>query len=187
MNPPETIRVSYVEDEAYFLESFEKMPPAEGVKSYKATSVIMVMTMAGAVVMAFLARHDQKKGDPLWWLPLVIFPCILLLVWFANLSPNAQRRTLRKELKKHVQTPPAKAWLEFGDTGFLSAGHGGRSSYFPWQTIPRAVVRADGMHIFTDGTTAYWLPKRIFASEEDFRLLEALLVREVAQVERVET
>jgi hypothetical protein len=178
MSGAATIRVSYLEDEAHFVEAAEKAP------GYRSGRYRLQLLFGGImVVMTGLLLLEPRKGDRLWWLPIGIAPAIFGVIWVSSLSEWGMRRSLKQSLKKQLKQPPVTAWLEFGDGGFLVTGGGGVSSHHPWPTIPRVAVRADGLHLFISDTIYLWVPDRLFASRTEFDSLVTLLRSNVPRVD----
>jgi hypothetical protein len=184
MSAPAPIRVSYVEDEAFLLEAYDRLPgPRPAAQAHRVWTWVL-----GSLALGFMAYRvyvDLQRNDPLWWVALVAVPIMFGLVWFGILSQRALRWHYRRGLQQHFNGGSRKASVEFGEAGFVSESEDGRSKTHPWTSVPRAVLRADGCFVFIDATTSFWFPKRVFASVDDFRRLGTLLARQVTKVERI--
>ncbi len=167
MSEPKVIRVTYREEEAHFLEAFEFMPrdPSAARKSALSYGLGLIVGLCLMGLVGFLA---YRKGDKQWWLPFMIFAGVCAVVWYTNLSRQAQRKALLKQLKEIIATPPSEAWAAFSESGFLLTGSKGRSTHYPWQSIAKVISIDRGSYVFIDETTSYWFPTRIFEAPEDY-------------------
>src|SRR5262252_10590603 len=125
-------RATFAETEEYYLEAWARDP--RHVKPW-----ISYVAAIGAVTLAMgmLALRDYHRGDSDWWVAVVIGVLVsgLALYW---LSPNHQRRQVRRAFRSMVVRPLAQSWFEFGLEGFSSTSGSGKSTFHPWSTVPRA-------------------------------------------------
>lgn len=160
----ETVRASFVEDEAHFIEAFRHRPKTTA-KEWTRWSVTPVISLTLVTGLSLFQKH--KTHDHLWWLPIAVAGLVFVLVWFTSWSPEAQERSLRAALKKQLPEAPVPSWFEFSLVGFLATGHNARSTHYPWQSIPRLVEQPDGFLVYTDGTTYFWFPATSFPSRTE--------------------
>ena len=180
------IRVDYVENEELFLEAYDRLPP--GVRTNPGARFgTVLLAVLGAGLMWYRSVADQRAGDPLWWLALVVVPVLFGLIWFWSFSPRAQRRGFIRGLSRHFEGASRMGTATFNGDGFVTARDDGRSKEHAWDTVPRVIIRPDGCFIFIDLTTSFWFPKRVFNPPSDFQRLEELLARRVPVIERVAT
>jgi len=154
------IRAHFLETEEYLLEAWARNPKKQRFWTIYAGVVIAI----GLIVALELSK---PRRDRFWWFaPAAGFVAAMFaLYWF---SPPGQRRQIRRTIRKQLVSPPAEAWFEFSDAGFLSTGRGGRSEFHPWSTVPKVVETPDGLLLYFHEHYYYWVPQRAFECPEDY-------------------
>lgn len=158
----EPIRAKFLETPEHYLEAQDNNPRKSNFWVV-AFGVVMLLS----VLFSLQARLEIEKGDRHWWVSVVAggFAALLALLF---ISPAGQRWQIRRRLRKELSDPPTTAWFEFGEDGFISTGQGGRTSFHPWPTIPKAVERKNGVVLYFDKDVYYWIPARAFERREGF-------------------
>lgn len=102
------------------------------------------------------------------------------------IGPIGQRRRLRKSLRKDLSNPPTEAWLEFAESGFMTSGKGGQSSFHPWATVPHAIEFSDGLLVYFGDNeySFFWVPHSAFGSHQDYEVMLALVRAKVKRVDK---
>ena len=162
------IRARYLETEEHLLAAWDRNPG----KPRLWIILLIALPLAGLLTLPGSFR-DRAKGDKVWWSgPAAFLVVSTLAAWW--ISPAGQRRQIRKSLRKLLVTPPTEAWYEFSEAGFLSTGQGGKSAFHPWATVPKVLQLSDGLLVYFDQNSYYWVPKQAFASTEDYGIVVKL-------------
>lgn len=183
MAEPE-LRAEYTEDEAYFMEAYDRLPTDERSRTRTQIGSVLLAGL-GTSLTTFRAISDRRAGDPTWWLSLVLVPAIFAVIWWFTFSTAARRRVFRRGVRRHVAEVVHRGTAVFDEFGFLSSREDGRSKTHLWKEVPRAVLRADGCFVFIDETTSFWFPRRALKSADDYARLEALIRSRVAKCEQI--
>jgi hypothetical protein len=176
---PRVIRVTLLETEEVFLEALEQNPRNRHPWLKLGAVLLMLGFFFGTLVVAEY-RHGEKIQD-LPWIPITLSGGVALYVF----APPAQRWRFRRQLRKHLTDPPTEAWFEFGESGYLSTGKGGRSAFYPWPTVHSVVESPYGLAIGTSKEVFQWIPKRAFENAQDYDTLLGWVTQKVSRFERV--
>jgi hypothetical protein len=178
------IRIAYTEDEAYFLEAYDRLP-REFRADHRAKLGTLLLAGLAVGLTTYRTIMDFRAGDRFWWLALAAVPAIFGAIWWWTFSARARRRAFLRGIRLHLESGVRSGTATFDEEGFVSASSDGRSKTHTWDGVPRAIVRPDGIFVFIDQTTSFWFPKRAFESESECRRLELLLTRHVPNLEQV--
>jgi hypothetical protein len=173
--------VSILEDEEYVLQAWANNPFRS---KWSQWFQVAVGIMVGLGVSAYLGIRDFRKGDDLWWIafPIGAAVCGMVLYWQ---SPAGQRRQVRASYRKHTKGVPTESWFEFSAEGFISTGQGGRTSFHPWQTVPRVVRTTRGLVIVFDPAAYFWIPSGAFENMADYDTLVLRIETKVKDFSRL--
>jgi hypothetical protein len=177
------IRIAYTEDEAYFLEAYDRLP-REFRTDHRAKLGTLLLVGVAVGLTTYRTIMDFRAGDRFWWLALAAVPAIFGAIWWWTFSARARRQAFLRGIRQHLETGVRSGTATFDEDGFVSASSDGRSKTHTWDGVPRAIVRPDGLFVFIDATTSFWFPHRAFESEAECRRLEQLLARHVPNLER---
>lgn len=183
MAEPE-LRAEYTEDEAYFMEAYDRLPTDERSRTRTQIGSILLAGLCVSLT-TFRTISDRRAGDSLWWLSLVIVPAIFAVIWWFTFSTAARRRVFLRGVRRHTAETVHRGTAVFDEFGFVSSREDGRSKTHLWKEVPRAVLRTDGCFVFIDETTSFWFPRRALKSADDYTRLEALIRSHVANCEQV--
>ena len=162
------IRVHYLETEEHFLAAWDRNPR----KSKAWILALIALAVVGLVNLPSILREIAKENPGAWMSLVALLLLAAFVIWL--LGPGSQRKEVRKSIQKLLTTPPAEAWIEFSDAGFMSTGQGGKSAFYPWTTVSKVLQVADGLLICVDEHAYYWIPQHLFASAEDYGIVTKL-------------
>ncbi|HEU0010612.1 MAG TPA: YcxB family protein [Verrucomicrobiae bacterium] len=170
------IRAHYLETEEYFVEAWDRNPRKQRMWTIYAGVVIGL----GVIVALELSK---PRRDRFWWFaPAAAFVIAMFAMYW--LSPPGQRRQIRRTIRKRLASPPAEAWFEFSDAGFLSTGRDGRSGFHPWSTVAKVVQLPDGLLLYFDENYYHWVPQRAFGCPEDYATVNTIAANKAKLFQR---
>lgn len=171
MNEP--ITVTFVEDEAFYLEARHNDPRRN---SFWRISVAIISALC--VLATWNAYSDYVRGAERWWLPIfmpvIMGPLVMLLY-----SPVGQDWLLKRKLKKEYLAPFGQGRLEFTSEGFRSFSSQGEDSFHPWRRVHQVVQRPRGFLIFFSKDVYFWVPKRLFENQLVYDRVLAIIANNV--------
>ena len=174
----EPIIVTFVEDEAFYLEAHKNNPR-------NSRYLIVSLGVVAVVGLIFFSKAwiEYNHGNARWWEELM-FAAVSTPFILAYMSPVGRRWLLKKQLKKVLKSPPGMGRLEFGPTGFTSTGAFGESSFHPWQRIHQIVERLNGILVYFTKDTYFWVPRRLFEDQAEYERVIALIASNVRDFKR---
>jgi YcxB-like protein len=176
----QVIRATFSETEEYLVEAAQRSPERKKLQRKNCLVGLTGATIASVIV----AWIESRKPDGIWWLGIPIGGFVAAFLIYQN-SLSAMRRQIRTNARKRNEPVPLTT-MEFRSEGFTKAELNGRSSFHPWSSIPKVLVRSDGLMIYLFQNAFIWLPRTAFASDQDHLVLQARIAAKVRSVERSE-
>jgi hypothetical protein len=176
----QVIRAGVSETEEYLIEALRRHP-------WKIKNQwVLCGTGAGVgiVIGIGLSWVESRKRGGQWWIGIPIVAVVLGMMFY-QYSPAALRRQIRREARKKTG-PPAQTTFEFRPDGFTATEKDGKTAFYPWPAIRKAVLHVDGFHLYFSERSFVWVPLKAFASHQDFMVLQERIRSRVQNIEQAE-
>jgi hypothetical protein len=176
----QVIRATFTETEEYLIDAARRNPE----RSKLARKTCFVGVAGATIASLIIGLIESRKPDGNWWVGIPIGAAVAGFMIYQS-SLMAMRRQIRAKAQKR-NGPALQKTVEFRPEGFTTIGLDGRTSFQPWPSIPKVLIRADGLMIYVHERAFIWLPRTAFASDSDYLALQERIAAKVQSVERTE-